>query len=32
MGGEESGASLSGEMGSSVLPESAMKELKILWI
>ena len=28
MGGEESGASLSGEMGSSVLPESAMKELK----
>ena len=28
MGGEESGTSLSGEMGSSVLPESAMKELK----
>ncbi len=28
MGGEEAGTSLSGEMGSSVLPESAMKELK----
>lgn len=28
MGGEGSGTSLSGEMGSSVLPESAMKELK----
>ena len=28
MGGEESGVSASGELGGSVLPESALKELK----